>query len=348
MDSFKGCLSASEASNAAALGLERNDEAVIMPLSDGGDGFVRLLSAALRARICKTRVHDPLGRETDAEYGLTDDGIGIVDTASASGLTLLSPEERNPLITSSFGTGELIMAAVRAGARTIYLGLGGSATNDGGTGMLDALGINWNGDGSASRLPLTEVSFHCFCDVTAPFTGQSGATMVFAPQKGASEGDLEILEKRMKGLETVFNRHSIIPLSDIRGSGAAGGIGGAAAVFLHARMHIGSEAFLDCIGMDKALRGTYAVITGEGRSDSQTLLGKAPSGVLEYVRKHSPDTEVWLISGAVKGRDSLLNAGFRFVETSTPVGTPLQEAVDKDFASAAITRTVRRLRLSLE
>ena len=332
LDSFKGCLSSPEAEKAAAEGLPAGVDAVLVPISDGGEGFTAHLTEALGGALHPVRVHDPLGRPVTASFGLTEDGVGIVDTASASGLQLLSQKERNPLTASSYGTGELLRAAAEAGARKIYFGLGGSATADGGEGMLQALE-------DAGTLP----EIHCFCDVDTPFTGAEGAVAVFAPQKGATPAMLPVLEARMKRLEREYRSKSGIDLSILPGSGAAGGMGGAAAALLHADLHIGIEAYLRIIGLEVRLEGADAVITGEGKSDSQTLRGKAPFGILKFVQARRPEVPVFLVSGTLEDKEALLAAGFADVQAATPEGTPLSRALDPQFASKAIESAIRSL-----
>ena len=351
IDSYKGFLRSEQACRAAAAAFGPEDRVVAVPVSAGGEGFSGILTALLGGTFRTVEVRDPLGRPVRASYGIAPvPGFGktaVVDVASAGGLTLLSPQERDPLKADSYGTGQLVADALAQGVDAVFLGLGGSATNDGGLGMLRALGAGPFSDGFG-RGPWAEAAgktaFHCFCDVATPFAGPDGASRVFAPQKGASPADVEVLEARMTELARVYGEQSGMDILRLPGAGAAGGIGGATAAFLGAQLHIGIAAFLELAGFGAKIQDADLVMTGEGRSDAQTLLGKTPLGVLQFVRKHGPaSAKVALVSGAVTDAEALLAAGFDAVAAVTPAGVPLPVAMDPDYASRALTDCVRRL-----
>ena len=306
-DSYKGCLSAAEVAGAMARAVRRalpHCEAVELPVADGGEGFLDALLASCGGTRCRRTVSDPLGRPVEAAFGILPDGTAVIGTAAASGLPLLSEDERDPLITSSFGTGELIRDAIGNGCRNILVGLGGSATHDAGTGLLSALGFRFlDEDGrplkgcganldrirridrSAVLPALKEVRFTAACDVQTVICGPGGAAEVFAPQKGADPGTVRQLDEGTARFAALILAESGIDLRSLPGSGAAGGIGGALAALLGARLVSGIDLVLDAAGFDALLRDSDLVLTGEGRIDDQSGAGKAVWGVLQRARR---------------------------------------------------------------
>lgn len=300
-DSFKGSLSADEVADAIAEGLDGISpecHIVKIPVSDGGDGMLSVFS---RDKCCKKVnliVRGPSGKETEAEY-LIKDGTAIIETSQACGLTLLKQEERNPLSTSTYGVGEIIQDALWKGCRKFILGLGGSSTNDGGAGMLEALGCQFKDNdgnlitsctgnrlGEIAEIDISGISkelraaeFIAACDVDASFTGPNGATAVFAAQKGADKDMITALEAKMYSFEKQIRTHLGTDLSKIKGSGAAGGLGGALKAFLGAEIQKGADLILSLLDFDRHLQSADLVITGEGRIDSQTLMGKIPGTI---------------------------------------------------------------------
>ena len=332
LDSFKGCLTAPEAVDAAAAALAGRD-VCRMPLSDGGEGFAECLAGCLGGVFRTVPVHDPLGRPIEASYALLKDGrIAVIETAAASGLTLLKLEERNPLIASSIGTGELMQDAVRQGVEEIWIGLGGTAVMDCGAGLLQAL----------SPLP-DGVRIHAFHDVDVPLTGPAGAPAVFGPQKGADESGVAELERRFRHQADAWKQQYGIDPDRLPGAGAAGGIGAALAICLGAEMHAGIEAVLDAVHFAERVRECSLVITGEGKADRQTLTGKVPFGVLQATRRHAPGIPVVLLAGKVEDRDDLLAAGFDAVIQVTPEESLNDNCLDKSFARENIRRAVQDL-----
>lgn len=359
-DSFKGCISAARACRAAAEAVKEafpDSETVMLPLSDGGEGMVECIEAALSARqggSCGTlsarqedtrsplplrrvpvRVHDPLMNEMTAEYAISEDGrTAYMEMAAAAGLALVREEKRNPMLTSTCGVGEMIVDAARRGCSEIVIGLGGSATCDAGKGMLDAMA-------AAGRIPrITAV-----CDVSSPLFGPEGAARVFAPQKGATPEQVDLLDGRLRqfAAEAEASGAAVPEDAFLPGAGAAGGLGYALKVFLNAELSPGIETILNLTDFDDVIAGADIVITGEGRSDAQTLMGKVPCGVLRHA--HAQGIPVWLLSGAVDDPDGRLAAAFDIVSCinqndSRPASELLKPSVATDNLKAAVCRAI--------
>ena len=333
-DSYKGCLSSSDVANAAAHGVAEvypDCEVVKLAVADGGEGTVEALVDTLGGHLEWAEVSDPLGRPVRAAYGVAGD-LAIIESAAACGLTLLTKEERNPLVTSTKGLGELIMAAIDKGCRKFLIGLGGSATNDGGMGMIRAEGFLEKTKG---------MKFTVACDVDTPYIGEHGASRVFGPQKGASEQDVEILEERLGGYALTILKETGVDVRDMAGAGAAGGLGGAFRAYLGAELKRGVDLVLDQIDFDSKIRGADLVITGEGCSDYQTLKGKTASGVLERAKRQG--IPVALVSGAVRDEQMLRDGGFGIIEAVSPLSMSREEAMRPEMAKFNICQTVKRL-----
>ena len=328
-DSFKGSLSACEVAEAISQGILSvcpSCKVVRVPVADGGEGLVDALTVSMGGRRAFATVSDPLGRPVAAEYGIVGD-LAVIEVAAACGLTLLSESERNPLLTTTRGVGELILDAVSQGCRRFLIGLGGSATNDGGRGMLAVPGILERTAGMAFRIA---------CDVNTPFVGAEGASRVFAPQKGASAQDVEVLEARMQEWACVMEERTGVDVRQMPGAGAAGGLGGAFAAFWGARLEPGIELVLDTLRFDAMLEGTDLVITGEGKADFQTMRGKVASGVLR--RAQAAGVPVDLLAGKVESCPALDGAGFRRIVQVTPPGMPLEWAMRREIAQKNLRR----------
>ena len=331
-DSFKGCLTAPEAVDAAASALAESD-VLRMPLSDGGEGFSECLAGCLGGVFRTVSVHDPLGRPVEARYALVEGGrVAVVETAAASGLTLLKPEERNPLTASSIGTGELMQDAVKQVVEEIWIGLGGTAVMDCGAGLLQAL----------APLP-AGLKIHAYYDVDVPLTGPFGAPAVFGPQKGADAAGVAELERRFRRQAEAWKKAFGIDPDAIPGAGAAGGIGAALAVCLGARMHAGIDAVLEAVRFRERVAECGLVVTGEGKADRQTLTGKVPFGVLRAARRYTPEIPVVLLAGKVEDREELLAAGFDAVIQVTPEESLKDNYLDKLVAQENIRRAVQDL-----
>ena len=332
LDSFKGCLTAPEAVDAVAAALAGRD-VCRMPLSDGGEGFADCLAGCLGGVFRTVLVHDPLGRPIAARYALLEDGrIAVIETAAASGLTLLKPEELDPLNASSIGTGELMQDAVQQGVKEIWVGLGGTAVMDCGTGLLQAL----------APLPAS-LRIHAFYDVDVPLTGPDGAPAVFGPQKGADAWGIAELERRFRRQTERWKTQYGIDADRLPGAGAAGGIGAALAVCLGAEMHTGIQAVLEAVHFADRVRECSLVITGEGKADRQTLTGKVPFGVLQATRRYAPGIPVVLLAGKVEDREELLAAGFDAVIQVTPEESLKSNYLNKSFARENIRRAIQDL-----
>ena len=361
MDSMKGCLDSLSASRALAAGIARKwteAETVCVPVADGGEGTAGALAygdSKFTRYISKET--GPLGSKIFAEWYIdVKAGAAFIDMAAAAGLTLISENERNPMHTTSFGVGELILEAIEAGAKKVMLGLGGSATVDAGLGACQAMGLTLlDKDGKVMPEPfvgrmlgqvsevrwqklsfIRDIEILLLCDVSAPFTGETGAARVFGPQKGAFPEDVELLELGMENVRNLIMSKMALDLNEVRGSGAAGGMAGGMMAFAGGKIKRGADLLLDAIGFDKIIENVDLIITGEGSSDSQTLMGKIPYEILKRgKRKNIP---VWLVAGRVKDRDALLYAGFEKIicinspEIVKRSGTHGQDPMDPEVA----------------
>lgn len=359
-DSFKGSLGSLEVAEAAARGIRSvvPDAGICcLAVADGGEGTSDTLIRALGGNLMTCRADDPLGRPVDASYGivnLPEGTTAIIDMASASGLPLLRPEERNVMITSTAGTGQMILDAYRHGCRRFVIGIGGSATCDGGTGMLSALGIRLldndgnmlaPGGGALQNLAsvdmseaMTEVidcTFTIICDVTNPLCGPEGSARVFGPQKGATPAQVEELEAAMQRYASVVAAATGSDVADTPGAGAAGGLGAAFLAFFNSELKTGVDAVLDLVGFDEAVRDADLVITGEGKIDRQTLYGKLPYGVCQ--RAAAAGVPTVAIAGCVEGATDLLKGGFAGVFPILHRPVTLAEALDADEAAPNIS-----------
>ncbi|MBQ6746564.1 MAG: glycerate kinase [Bacteroidaceae bacterium] len=342
IDSFKGCLTSKEANQAAAEGIRNrypDADVVQVPVSDGGEGFMEAFHAAIGGELIELTVRDPLMRPVIAHY-LLEEKLAVIEIAQASGLTLLTREERNPMVATSYGTGQLVADAVRKGAEHIILGLGGSATSDAGVGMLRALIDSFAKHGEWDDIEeLKHVRFTIASDVKNPLCGENGAAHVFAPQKGATPEMVLQLDKRARKFADISAKHFGYDRSEQEGAGAAGGLGYAFLQYLNADCKPGIELLLDTIRFREIVKDASLVITGEGSADRQTLMGKLPVGIL----KQSGNVPVCLIAGRISDRQELLNAGFAHVECINPECITLEEAMRKEVATQNIIDTVRKI-----
>lgn len=307
-DSFKGSLTALEAASCIERGLKNvllNLAVRKIPMADGGEGTVRAIVESTGGRFIKRTVKGPLGRKVKAEFGISGDGkTAVIEMAAANGLALLKPKERNPMKTSTFGTGQLIKHALSLNVRHILVGIGGSATNDGGTGMARALGVRFldvkgktipEGGGALDRLSsidtskadprLKKVTVEVACDVDNPLTGPCGAAHVYGPQKGATPAMVKQLDGNLALMAELVKRDIGVDILTTPGSGAAGGLGGGLMAFTGGRLRPGVDIVIDCVKLSNRLKGCHLVITGEGRMDGQTAFGKTPSGVAREAKK---------------------------------------------------------------
>ena len=308
IDSFKGSISSIEAGNAVTEGILRTvpeADIKVYPVADGGEGTVDALVSGLNGVYRKVTVSDPLGLPIQAQYGILPDNTAVIEMAAASGLPLLSASERNPMLTTTYGFGELIADAIQQGCRRFILGIGGSATNDCGIGCLQALGFGfYNKDGKKvpyganglvqvhsisfdRRMPeLRDCQFHVACDVTNPLCGEIGCSAVFAPQKGADAAMIAEMEKAMQHFSALVKGYLPDADPNLSGSGAAGGLGFALRTFLNADLKPGIEVISKQTGIEAAIQDADIVITGEGRLDAQTVMGKVPVGIAKIAKKY--------------------------------------------------------------
>ena len=362
-DSFKGSLPAAEVSEALAQGIlsiDRECGICIIPVSDGGEGLAECLGRARGGEMVRCTVNDPLGRQVEAGWGLVADRNGrctaVVDMASAAGLSLLAAEERNPLKTSTYGAGQLLLDALESGCRDIILGIGGSATNDCAMGMLRALGVRFldasgkelkgtgedlaalrSIDASLLNPAVRAARIRVACDVNNPLYGPQGAAFIYAPQKGASPEDVLRLDEGLRNFAKVAEEFCGGDVASFPGAGAAGGMGAGLKALLGAEMLPGIELMLSVLDFDKALEGCDLVITGEGHIDAQTLMGKAPAGVLKAAA--AKGVPVIAIVGAADLSEELLSGGFAGIFPVSGKEISLEEAMRPEVTHRNLYRT---------
>lgn len=309
-DSFKESLSASDVAEEIKKGfLEIFPSAhyTLLPVADGGEGTVEAMVAALKGQIINTEITDPLGAKGHAHYGLSGDKqCAIIEMASASGLERVPVAQRDPRITTSYGTGELIKHALDQGISRCIIGLGGSATNDAGSGMLQALGvklldatgqqIGFGGGALAQldKIDITDIdsrikncSFEVACDVTNPLTGNNGASAIFGPQKGATPDMVIELDRNLAHFADIIKRDLGVDVEHVAGTGAAGGMGAALLAFLQAKLKPGMDIITDMLDLNNIIKDADLVVTGEGRLDAQSINGKVPVGVAKVAKKYN-------------------------------------------------------------
>ena len=368
IDSFKGCLSSAEAGEAAAEGVRAacpTAEVVVLPVADGGEGMQDVLIAATDGRRIVLCAHSPLMEMRETSYGISADGqTAFIEMASISGLPLVPEDRRNPMLTTTFGTGELIRDALDRGCRKFIVGIGGSATNDAGLGMLQALGFRFYDregkdigedtalcggllsevyriDGSLAHPGLVDSHFTVACDVRNPFCGPEGAAFAFAPQKGADQDMVARLDASMQHLAAVIYRHTGQDIVHVAGSGAAGGMGGGLLAFLGAVLKPGIELLLDALHFSEKIRHADLILTGEGKADRQTLMGKVPAGVLAEAM--SQEIPVVLLAGSIEDAVALNRAGFLGLFPITPAPVSLRQAMDPAYARDNLRRTAEQV-----
>lgn len=350
-DSFKGSVSALEAAKCIEHGIKRylpHAETVLVPVADGGEGTLDSLVAATGGIKAQLMVKGPLGSPVNAEYGLLGDGkTGVIEMASASGLCLVPSGRQNPMAATTYGTGQLIKQALDNGCRHFILAIGGSATNDGGIGMLQALGMRLLdsegasvgfGGGELERIVtiddtgwdprIAESTFLIASDVQNPLVGPQGASHVFGPQKGATPEMVERLDQGMSHWANLVHNKTGIKLHDRQGAGAAGGIGGAFLAFFPAEMKRGIDIVIEYTGLREHLKGAELVVTGEGRIDSQTASGKTPMGVAQEAQKLGIPTIV--LAGSIgNGIEVLYPYGIQSIHSIINAPMTLQEAMER-------------------
>ena len=347
-NAFKGSLSAVDAAAAIGQGVRRARPSALvdlLPIADGGDGTVDTLVAATGGQRVTRRVRGPLGEPVDAEYGVIDGGaLAVIEMARAAGLALLPAARRDPRVTTTYGVGELLQSAWDAGSRRFVVGIGGSATNDGGAGMAQALGYHLlderglelpAGGAALERLARIhaggvhadwrQAQVDVACDVVNPLTGPEGASAVYGPQKGATAQMVEQLDRALHRLAEIVRRDLGIDVEHVPGAGAAGGLGAGLCAFANGRLRKGAELVMDTLRLDDRLRGADLVITGEGRLDRQTArFGKGPAAVARRAR--AAGIPVLAIAGAVADEEELLRL-FDRIESLTGPAVTVEEAI---------------------
>ena len=360
IDSFKGSLSSLEAGNAVKSGIEKlGCEVLVKPIADGGEGSVEALADALKARFMDVIVANPLGEKTSARYALKGE-LGILEMASASGLPLIEKSRRNPLKTSTYGFGEMIAHAIAHGARKFIIGIGGSATNDAGMGMLRALGFKFKDANGAelagvgedliklatidctSVLPhLKECEFLIACDVDNPLFGENGAAYIYAPQKGADAAMVKQLDAGLINFASVVSKHLGRELWNSPGAGAAGGLGFGFVSFLNATLKPGIDIITEEIGLDRDMKDAELVITGEGRLDFQSSMGKTPCGVAKIAASYG--VPVIALAGGISpcaGGCNERGIGAFFCILNEPMS--LERAMEKETATQNLARVAEQ------
>ncbi len=365
-DSFKGSLSSIQAAKRMKEGILRVfPEAVIeySPVADGGEGTVDTMIAAIGGEIRHHSVMKPNGGYTEAKYGVLSSGKAVIEMAAASGLPLVSPQERNIMNATTYGAGELIKAALDAGCRNILVGIGGSATNDGGVGMAQALGASFkdkNGkeigfggkalaeivdidlNGLDERLKETEITV--MCDVTNPLYGENGAARIYGPQKGATEEQIKELDEALKNLADVTEKVLGKDFRWIEGAGAAGGLGMGMKAFLNANLKPGIEAIMDASNIDEKIKRADVVVTGEGRIDNQSVCGKVIDGIARRARLYNKPV-IAVVGSAESELSDVYAAGIESVEAAICRNMTISYAMNE--ASTLVADAAERIMRSI-
>lgn len=357
IDSFKGSLTSMEAGQAVMDSIQNlfpHCRTELIPIADGGEGMLSVMMNTTQGRLQTLEAHNPCMEKIAANYGISHDGqTAFIEMANISGLPLIKKEQQNPMKTTTYGTGELIRDALDKGYTKFIIGIGGSATNDAGTGMLQALGFEFlDKDGKElgqggeilshivhidrqnAHPSLKNAHFIVACDVQNPFYGPNGAAAVYARQKGADDAMIEELDRGMRSFAQVILKETGRDISNIPGSGAAGGMGGGMLAFLNAELRSGADLLLDLSQFETKITDADLIITGEGRIDRQSLMGKIPGKILEIgKRKGIP---VIAIAGCVEDEGILKSAGFKGIFATKPDSIPLEEAMKPGIAQQNI------------
>lgn len=362
IDSFKGSLSSIEAGEAvkeAALSLDKTAEIIVRPLADGGEGTVDAMAET--GRIETVTVSGPLEKRVEAKYAITADNTAVIEMSAAAGITLISPKERNPMKTTTYGVGEIIRDAIEKGCRNFIVGIGGSATNDGGIGMLSALGYEFLDKGgkpvgingaalekvaeikTENVIPeLSNCTFNIACDVSNTLCGEKGCSAVYGPQKGATPEDIEKMDRWLNAYADIAATVSKTADKFGAGVGAAGGLGFAFLSFTNATLKSGIDIILEQTNLENYIKDADIVVTGEGRLDSQTVMGKAPIGVAKLAKKHGK--RVIAFSGCVTEDAEVIND--HGIDAFFPIlrgVVSLEEALYKENARANLTATAKQV-----
>ena len=361
IDSFKGSISSKDAEKVVEETIHSllpECETICIPIADGGEGTLSAIMETTNTTLHTVLAHNPCMEIIPAQYGISTDGkTAFIEMAAISGLPLIRKDQQDPMETTTFGTGELILDALKKGCTRFVIGIGGSATNDAGTGMLQALGFKFLSkkgkslkqggktlididriDRSQVNPLLKNVQFIVACDVRNPFYGPEGAAFVYARQKGADDTTIIELDKGMQSFAKIIQQETGRNISLIPGSGAAGGLGGGMLAFLNAELKSGSDLLLDFCKFENKILDADLIITGEGCIDRQSLMGKIPGKILQIAQKHH--IPVIAISGISKDIDLLKRAGFKGIYKTKPDSMTTEEAMKPDIAKQNLKNTV--------
>lgn len=366
-DKFKGSLTGLQFCKIVKESLEKllqDAEILALPLADGGDGTVDVLEYNLEGKRVKVNVNDPLFRSINASYLYIDSiKTAFIEMAVASGMALLKPHEQNCFYTTSLGTGEIIKDAIEKGAKTIILGIGGSATNDCGIGMAKALGYKFEDEDGYELSPigsnlskihfinsdnvpeiLKHIKFKVACDVNNLLFGENGAAFVYGPQKGASKEEIVVLDEGLKHISNIFLRHFKKDVQNMEGAGAAGGMGAGALVFLDAELQSGISLVKDLIDFDEKIKDADWIITGEGRLDSQTLSGKTILGVLKSASQNKIPIAA-LCGSATLSKEEAKSLGISYLDSIIDEAENLEDAMANDeyYLSKMVTKFAKSI-----
>lgn len=365
VDSFKGSATAVQAAGWLTEGIKRViPEAEIreIPIADGGEGMIDAFVRAAGGELAEVLINDPLGKPIRASYLRLENGTAVIETAQACGLTLLKREELNPLVTSTYGAGQLILDGLNHGMKKFLIGIGGSATNDGGAGMARALGARFLdgegrelGGGGAELLRLCHIDvsgldvrlrdcrIEIASDVVNVLCGESGASAVYGPQKGATKEMTALLDRALGRYAEVLEKDLGVSVAGLPGSGAAGGMGAGLMAFCHARVRSGIETVLDAVGFDELVKDADLVITGEGRIDAQTASGKVPAGVAKRTKQAGEIPVIAVVGGVGSGAEQVYEWGIDAIMPVVDRPMPLKEAIGhvEELLRTAGERTAR-------
>ena len=369
MDSFKGCMDSLELGRTIRLAMHQVDEELdveVFPLADGGEGTMKTLTKELGGRIIKTYATGPLGAPVECEYGVIENKkLAIIEMAGVAGLPLVPEETRKPLYTTTYGVGELILQAIDRGCREFIIGIGGSATNDGGIGMLQALGFGML-DSDGKQVPfgavglkhlclitskevnkkLSECHFKIACDVENPLCGENGCSYVFAPQKGATKQEIEKMDQWMRRYGNLAKEVREQADMHYKGAGAAGGLGFAFRTFLNADLESGSKIVIDTLGMEESIKESDLVVTGEGCIDGQSIMGKGPIEVAQIGKKYKK--KLVALAGCI-GKDAAIcneygiDAYFPIIQRAMHINEAMKPEVARENLIATVIQVMRIL-----
>jgi len=363
IDSFKGSVNSMKLARAVEEGVlevYKDCKIVICPIADGGEGTVEALSHSVNAKLISVTCKDPLGYDVEAQYAILDNSVAIIEMASASGLPLVPLEKRNPSVTNSYGTGDLIKDAMKKGIREFIVGIGGSATNDGGLGMLRSLGFSFLDkagneimfakeldrvvtiDKSKMLKELNKCNFRVACDVNNPLCGPNGATFVYAKQKGADEDMIVDLDSKLNHFASVVEKESNKKLRDIEGAGAAGGLGFGFLAFLNASLESGIKIILEQVDLKGKIQNADFVITGEGKIDKQSSMGKVLSGIATVCKEQNIPC-IALAGNCSEANESLHEVGVSAYFSILNAPIALEVAMQEDVALELMRKKVEQL-----